>query len=330
MINFEEALIGQVQIKDGVAPVANRDDFLLVAQHYDSKKKPMQAGQYFEVAASYANAMDRFMTVNTEESVGRAVGVAGKARSDALTSKLIDFLMGDVDGEAKDPSYIFKLYMALGNFEKAAKTSVIIANKSQEAGNYRAAHKSLVETALVLQEKKIRIPADLRRNLMLVHSYLIVKHIVAPLDDMDNATRMLLRVARNIRKFPAHAATILTSTILQCVKVGFKSSAYEYACIVIQNDKYKSEMNDKHKKKVESLVRKRGKEEMNDPQEQNTPCPICEAPVPETLLDCGNCKNTLPMCVVTGKHMVVAEWSSCPTCKFPALFGPFSKLLGET
>ena len=330
MTNFEEALIGQVAIKDGVAPKANRDDFLLIAQHYDSKKKPMQAGQYYEVAASYANAMDRFMSVNTTDSVSRAVEVAGRARSDALTNKLIDFLMGEVDNEPKDPSYIFKLYMALGNFEKAAKTSVIIATKSQESGNYRAAHRSLVETALVLQEKKIRIPADLRRNLMLVHSYLIVKHIVSPLDDMDNATRMLLRVARNIRKFPAHAATILTSTILQCIKVGFKSSAYEYACIVIQNDKYKAEMNEKHRKKVESLVRKRGKEEMGDPMEHNTPCPICEAPVPETVLDCGSCKNTLPMCVVTGKHMVLEEWSGCPTCKFPALFGPFSKLVSET
>lgn len=58
--------------------------------------------------------------------------MVGKAHSDSLTNKLIDYLMGEGgSGQPKDPSYIFKLYMALGSFEKAAKTSVIIATKEQ-------------------------------------------------------------------------------------------------------------------------------------------------------------------------------------------------------
>lgn len=46
----------------------------------------------------------------------QAILVVGKARTDALTHTLIDFLMGETDGVPKDPNYIFRLYMALGNY----------------------------------------------------------------------------------------------------------------------------------------------------------------------------------------------------------------------
>jgi WD repeat-containing protein 19 len=102
-------------------------------------------------------------------------------------------------------------------------------------GNYRGAHKTLVDTCIMLQSKGVRIPSDLRRTLMLLHSYLIVKHLVKPFEDHNNASRMLLRVARNIQKFPQHIPAILTSTVLECIKGDFKQSAYEYACTLIQS-----------------------------------------------------------------------------------------------
>lgn len=37
----------------------------------------------------------------------------------------------------QDPNYIFRLYMALGNFKQAARTAVIIAKQEQEEGNYK-------------------------------------------------------------------------------------------------------------------------------------------------------------------------------------------------
>ena len=42
--------------------------------------------------------------------------MVGLASNDMLTHTLIDFLMGETDGVPKDPNFIFKLYMALGNF----------------------------------------------------------------------------------------------------------------------------------------------------------------------------------------------------------------------
>ncbi len=44
------------------------------------------------------------------------VQVVGLAKNDMLTHTLIDYLMGESDGHPKDPNYIFRLYMALGNF----------------------------------------------------------------------------------------------------------------------------------------------------------------------------------------------------------------------
>ena len=51
----------------------------------------------------------------------QAIEVVGRARSDMLTHTLIDFLMGETDGVPKDPNYIFRLYMALGNYPQAPR-----------------------------------------------------------------------------------------------------------------------------------------------------------------------------------------------------------------
>jgi WD repeat-containing protein 19 len=50
---------------------------------------------------------------------------AGKTRNEGLIHQLLDYLMGDTDGVPKDSNYIFKLYMALGNYAQAAKTGVM-------------------------------------------------------------------------------------------------------------------------------------------------------------------------------------------------------------
>ena len=82
------------------------------------------------------------------------------------------------DGVVKDPHYIYKLYIALGNLPQAAKTAVIIARKEQEEGQYKAAHSVLFETFRDLEARAIRIPRDLIAMLTLLHSYLLVKKLV--------------------------------------------------------------------------------------------------------------------------------------------------------
>ncbi|KPI89280.1 hypothetical protein ABL78_1613 [Leptomonas seymouri] len=330
MFNFESALLGQVQLKDGVAPLANQSDFMMVAEYYDKEGKPGQSGMYYHIAGSYAKALKKYMESGQPEDVEKAVEVVGKAHSDSLTNKFIDYLMGETDGEPKDPSYIFKLYLAMGSYEKAAKTSVIIAAKEQEMGNYKSSHKTLVEAYRILRQKNMRVPNDLRRTLMLLHSYILVKDLLKIMNDEETACRMLLRVARNIQKFPKHVVTIMTSVVLQCVKSNFKKSAFEFSCYLIQNERHRMDMNDKSRKKIEGIVRRRGKDDAEDPVEKMTPCPFCDAPVPETDLDCGACKNTIPFCAVTGKHVVKTDYTVTPCCGFPATFSALLTRLKES
>ncbi|KEG13410.1 putative WD40 repeat protein [Trypanosoma grayi] len=327
MSTLESALLSQIQLTDGVAPAANQTEFAMIAHYYEQSNKPGQAGLFYHIAGDFPLALKNYLEAGEPEDIEKAIQVVGKSRSDTLTNRLIDYLMGDTDGEPKEPSYIFKLYMALGSFEKAAKTSVLIATKEQEMGSYLAAHKTLVEACCILRERKMRVPNDLRRSLMLLHSYVIVKHLIKPMGDDETASRMLLRVVRNIQKFPQHIALIYTSSALQCLKSGFKKSAFDNACIIIQNEKYRAELNEKNRKKIEGIVRRRGKEDMEDPPEKTSPCPFCDTQVPETELDCGACKNTLPFCIVTGKHMVKDNYSECPTCQFPALYSSFITFL---
>lgn len=139
------------------------------------------------------------------------VQVVGLARSDVLNHTLIDYLMGETDGIPKDPNYIFKLYLALGNYVQAASTALIIAKQEQEMGNYKVAHNILLQTHRDLEAHSVRIPQDLHRSLLLLHSYIIVKKLVK-LGDHTAAARMLVRVAKNISKFPSHVVPILSST----------------------------------------------------------------------------------------------------------------------
>jgi WD repeat-containing protein 19 len=65
--------------------------------------------------------------------------------------------------------------MSLGQFKEAAKTAIIIAGEEQVYGNYRAAHDLLLENYIQLRSSKCKIPYEMERLLMLVHSYIIVK-----------------------------------------------------------------------------------------------------------------------------------------------------------
>merc|ERR1712147_236137 len=98
---------------------------------------------------------------------------------------------------AQDHNYLFKLHIALGNYDKAAQTAVVIAKQEQERGNYKLAHDQLFGTYKELRSQGKRPSTELDRTLMLLHSYILVKSLVK-LGDHMGAARMLIRVARNI------------------------------------------------------------------------------------------------------------------------------------
>ena len=167
----------------------------------------------------------------------------------AIIFQLIDFLMGETDGIPKDAKYLFRLYMAKGQYREAAKTAIIIAREEQAQGNYRNAHDVLFNMHQELLNNGIPIPSEMKQNLMILHSYILARLHVKRGDHLKGA-RMLLRVAKNISKFPSHVVPILTSTVIECWRSGLKNSAFSYAAILMRPE-HRSEIDEKYKKRIE-------------------------------------------------------------------------------
>lgn len=136
----------------------------------------LEAGRFYHKADLYEQSLLELMKANADqdEHITLAIRVvsvslshsclnacyqAGDARNDKITSKLIDYLMGEVDGVAKDSIHLFSLYLAIGRYQEAAHTAcqynclvfvrnaekVLLARDEQRTGSYRAAHDVLLQ-----------------------------------------------------------------------------------------------------------------------------------------------------------------------------------------
>ncbi|KAL5510224.1 hypothetical protein EMCRGX_G005734 [Ephydatia muelleri] len=306
---------------------ATEQDYLKIAAYFEKKESHFKAGVFYFKASQYAKALDHLLlappTLHPDgENIDVAIEVVGKAKLETLTQQLTDYLMGEADGMPKDAKYLFRLYMALGEYREAARTAILIAREDQTAGNYRNAHDVLFHMHAELQQHNIRIPAEMSQNLMLLHSYILVKLLVKR-EEHTKGARMLIRVANSISKFPSHVVPILTSTVIECHRSGLKNSAFNFAAMLLRPEN-RAKVDPKWKKKIEQIVRKPEKSEVEEPLEA---CPYCSHPVQQSKLDCPQCKNNIPYCIVTGWHMLKDDWSQCPSCHFPALYSEFKKLL---
>ncbi|XP_014378025.1 WD repeat-containing protein 19 isoform X1 [Alligator sinensis] len=301
------------------------EDYQSIALYFEGEKKHFQAGKFFLLCGQYSRALKHFLkSPSTEDNMAieMAIETVGQAKDEALTNQLIDYLIGESDGMPKDARYLFRLYMALKQYREAARTAIIIAREEQSAGNYRNAHDVLFSMYSELKTQKIKIPSEMATNLMILHSYILVKMHVKRGDHMKGA-RMLIRVANNISKFPSHIVPILTSTVIECHRAGLKNSAFSFAAMLMRPE-YRNKIDLKYKKKIEAMVRRPDTSEAEEP---TTPCPYCEFLLPECELLCPGCKNNPPYCIATGRHMVKDDWTVCPHCDFPALYSEFKNML---
>lgn len=115
---------------------------------------------------------------------------------------------------------------------------------------------------------------------------------------------------------------VLTSTVIICTKAGLNASAFKYAVQLLRPELRKS-ISEKYRKKIESIVRKA--KDATDEEEEKSPCPFCNERIYETTLTCIFCKNRLPCCIITGKHIVTTDFALCSGCNFPGFFSEFKK-----
>uniref|UniRef100_S4RCS6 WD repeat-containing protein 19 n=1 Tax=Petromyzon marinus TaxID=7757 RepID=S4RCS6_PETMA len=310
---------------DIIGADATPEDYQSIAMHFENEKKHFLAGKFFLLCQQYSKALKHFLLcqgADNGQAIDMAIETVGRAKDMMLTNHLIDHLMGETDGMPKDAKYLFRLYMALKQYHEAARTAIIIAREEQAAGNYRSAHDMLFSMYVELKAQQIRVPAEMATNLMILHSYVLVKMHVRRGDHMKGA-RMLIRVANNISRFPSHIVQILTSTVIECHRAGLKNSSFSYAAMLMRPE-YRGKIDPKYKKKIEAIVRRPDTSEAEEPSSR---CPFCSFQLPECELVCPDCKNTLPYCIATGRHMAKDDWGICPHCSFPALYSEFKSLL---
>lgn len=101
--------------------------------------------------------------------------------------------------------------MALKQYPEAARTAIIIAREEQNAGQYRNAHDVLFNMYEELRKEGIKVPVDMQNNLMILHSYMLVK---------VNLTHVLLNSHSKLLHIKSYIKLYLTkkTTLTICYK----------------------------------------------------------------------------------------------------------------
>ncbi|KAL3692410.1 hypothetical protein R1sor_006061 [Riccia sorocarpa] len=305
-----------------VADVASEEECSKLGKYYEAMGNYEKATAMFERCGNVKHALKLYLPWGTPQAMEQAINMVGRQRDEGLTNELLEFLTAESDLESSNKSSrnLFRLHMVLGNYEAATKAALLIAQKEQESGNYKIAHQQLLDLCKVLKREKQQVPYELSKQLMLLHSYTLVKTLIR-LGDHKSCARLLIRVAKHISNFPAHVVPILISTVIECHRSGLKRTAFEYATMLMRPE-YRNQITSAYKRKIESIVRK---PEKTEEDETLTPCPFCKQHIPETQLECPSCRNNLPFCIASGRHLTAEGLTSCPACKFPALLVEFTR-----
>eukprot|EP00698_Gefionella_okellyi_P009821 TRINITY_DN251_c0_g1_i1.p1 TRINITY_DN251_c0_g1~~TRINITY_DN251_c0_g1_i1.p1 ORF type:complete len:493 (+),score=96.67 TRINITY_DN251_c0_g1_i1:54-1481(+) len=306
-------------------PTGSAAECIAMAAQFEDRGINAKAGKLYAQAKQYDKALQLLLMCG-EAELDAAIEVVVSSRSDQLQDQFCDYVMGEVDGVLKDGKWMFKLYMALGRFGEASSAAVAIAKGEMDlglAGSYKIARDILRDTVRELISHRIAVPADLRRDLTLVHSYLLVGHLLTQGNQLG-AARLLIRVCKYLYRFPKHVVQILTSATVTCHRANLKRSSYDFAAILMQRE-HCEQVDAKLLKPFKSILEQ--PEKGVDDDEPNAPCPYCAFPLPVYGLDCPGCKSSIPACVVSGRHMVLNDWTNCPTCRMPALYSAFTMWL---
>lgn len=111
------------------------------------------------------------------------------------------------------------------------------------------------------------------------------------------------KIEQSFRIYSSDTVPILTSTVIECQRVGFQKAAFTYASILMRAD-YRSQVDQKYSRKIEAIVRKapNGIKDAEDIYGDETqPCPVCDHELYNMELTCHQCKTHLPMCIATVK-----------------------------
>lgn len=283
-----------------------------------------------------------------------AIDVVVEARSEELTAFLLGFLRGDSDGVQKDARHLYRLHLGLGtagmarsavgwgpryhridslldahtsgNYDEAARAADVEATQQQRAGEYAAAHATLHRAIRALEGAGASASsATLLGPFHLLHSYMLAKRLIHH-NDHRGAARLLLRVARRIARFPAHAVPILTSAVIESQRAELPAPAFQYVSLLVTDPTYRQELDPQLRRKFETIVRRGvgagGKEEDEEEEEDK---------------EDDGAAGPVPMCIASGRYMtakgaeaadgIEEAWCICPNSGMPALLVAYRRFI---
>jgi WD repeat-containing protein 19 len=317
---------------------ATAREYRKLATYFETSLSWRKAGDAHAQCGNNEHAVRCYLKETSDDSVGAAIALVGSLRDDGLTSVVVEFLssatgaslsVGDPSNKnntsSQHTAWLFKLYVALGDYDAASTTSALLARQEQEMGNYKVAHAALFESSRELLrdgKTETRLAIGVQKQLNLLHSYVLVKSFVRQ-QDHEGCARLLHRIAKNITKFPAHVVPILTSTVVECTRGGMKRTAVHFAQKLMAPT-LRAEIGDAYKRKVETIARKPDPN-AEDTTEPVSACPFCDTTGGAYDLTCNTCQADVPMCVASGRRVVAEEWAHCPSCAFPCNKAAFVK-----
>jgi WD repeat-containing protein 19 len=290
------------------------EQYELIGNYFCARSENVRAGSAFTLAGDSDRAMCCYMSDGSDTAMDLAIDLAEKVPSRELRERLLDYLTANMAAQTRDIRFLLRMFVIMKLFDEAAETATRVAEDFRFRGDYRAARDVLSDLINQLKKHGVPVSNEMRQNLMLVHSYLLVK--THKDENKVIAALLLRRLSRFVSKFPMHATNLLIMGVVECSRCGMRKSAFEIATKLLQPE-YVDTLKPDMKSKIQTTVRRK---DMSEIEEEKSPCPACGAEVPISELACGNCKSTLPFDSFTGMHMRRDDWCECPNCHAPASF----------
>ena len=282
-----------------------------VAKACESCGRLEVAVEFFYISRNYEKALDLALKCD-DRCLDIAIQVVTKAENKSLSSKLIDYLLGEIDGKKREPMFLFRLFASLDRIDDAIKTINDITHEELESGNYHKALKDLAEVISIYLNKEWKLPKRFSEMFINLHSYSLVKRLAKQGDHLQVAY-LLRRILPSRDLFTKHQFQIVLSATIECDKVGLKQTAYECANIIMSDNTMLNQLKkSKFMKKVKHISSHMGKDDV----ETLVHCPLSDKMISFMSLQSPN-GFFLPMCIACGKTIINFQNAcTCPNTGF--------------